>query len=166
MAASTETVAFIAAGGAIVGSIVGSTVGGTMDFVLDRLREGRRGRVGARMVRVDLSMAASRLKNMEERKRWWTTTELPMNSWKLYEDALTARLDPDSLRAVTHSVVGLQTLSDSMQATFRRVTPTMEYIDVSREVKEIHGLRKDATAAYNALANLAGDRTVAGLLPD
>jgi membrane protein YqaA with SNARE-associated domain len=66
MAVSAETVALIAAGGTAVGALIGSTTGGLVDFWLDRARERRRAKVGARMVRADLALAASRLKAMED----------------------------------------------------------------------------------------------------
>ena len=66
MAVSAVTVALIAAGGTALGALVGSATGGVMDVFLDHVRERRRVKVEARMVRVDLTMAASRLKTIEE----------------------------------------------------------------------------------------------------
>lgn len=66
-----------------------------------------------------------------------------------------ARLDAESLKAVTQSVVGLKTLSDGMRGSFALAMPSEQSFDVSDTVPQIKVLREEATVAYNALAKLA-----------
>src|SRR5438105_11466197 len=108
MAVGTEAVAFIAAGGAVVGALIGSVAGGAVDFSMERVRERRRAKVGARMVRVDLTLAASRLKAIEDERKWWDFYDFPMSAWSVYEDALAARLSSEELKPVTQAVGGLR----------------------------------------------------------
>ncbi len=68
---STETVAWIAAGGAVAGALIGSAAGGAVSFALERTRERRRAFAGARLVRLDLSLTASALRDAEHDGKWW-----------------------------------------------------------------------------------------------
>jgi hypothetical protein len=163
MAVSTESVALIAAAGTAVGALIGSATGGVMDFWLDRARERRRAKVGARMVRAELAMAASRLKAIEDEKKWWNFYEFPMPAWSVYEDALTARLKPDKLEPVTQAVLGLRVVTDAARAAGRHPTLPYQPYEDSATVRRV---REEATAGYNALASLAGERKVSGLLHD
>ena len=108
-------------------------------------------------------MAASRLKTIEQQREWWSFHELPMKAWDLYEDALTARLDPKSLKAVTQAVVSLRTISDSIRVALAK-PPPLSYVDVTESTAQIRKMREEATAAYNALAKLAEEAKVSGLL--
>jgi hypothetical protein len=164
MAVSTEAVALIAAGGTAVGALIGSVAGGAVDFSLDRARERRRAKVGARLVRVDLALASSRLKSMEDERKWWDFYEFPMPAWGLYEDALTARLTSDELEPVTQAVGGLRAMTDAARVAPRE--PTGLGYQVLDKTVDIKGVREQATAAYNALGRLADEAKVSGLLHD
>ena len=161
MPVSTETVAFIAASGAIAGALVGSVAGGVGDFRLERAREKRRAMVGARMVRAELATAAGRLKAIEDEGVWWDFYEFPMRAWATYEDALTARLE--DVETVTQAVMGLTVISERMAKRPRTGPPGSTPVT---DTDAVHRVRGDATAAHNALAKLAGSEPVVGLLHD
>jgi ABC-type transport system involved in cytochrome c biogenesis permease subunit len=68
---SAETVAWIAAAGTAAGALIGSAAGGIVGFTLERARERRRAFAGARLVRLDLSLTASALRDAEHDAKWW-----------------------------------------------------------------------------------------------
>jgi hypothetical protein len=57
------------------------------------LRERREAKVGARLVRTDLALAASHLKNAEDDGKWWPFYRLSMGAWSSYRSALAAVLN-------------------------------------------------------------------------
>jgi hypothetical protein len=154
MAASTETVAWIAAAGATAGALVGATVGGLVDYALDRLRERRDAKVGARLVRLDLALAARQLKEAEQDGKWWVFFNTRMPGWEKHRVSLTARLEHDDFERVTQAVAELERFGEDMKqapldtgASFRTVSPS---------TGALRTMRSNATAAHNALAKLAG----------
>jgi uncharacterized membrane protein YccC len=91
--ASTETVAWIAAGGAVAGALIGSAAGGVVSFALERVRERRHALAGARLVRLDLSLVASALRDAEHDSKWWVFRDIdPMPAWSRYAETLSIRL--------------------------------------------------------------------------
>jgi hypothetical protein len=100
--ASTETVALIAAGGTAAGALIGSTAGGVVSSVLERKREKRRAFARARLVRLDLSLMASALRDAEHDARWWQFRDIdPMPAWTEYAETLSVRISPAQFEDVT-----------------------------------------------------------------
>ena len=95
---STETVALIAAGGAILGALIGAASGGVVDYLLERQREKRRAKIGGRLVRLDLREVVTTLRGAETTGRWAPAVGLAMRAWPQYQDALSAQLSTDDRR--------------------------------------------------------------------
>jgi hypothetical protein len=92
---SSETVAWIAAGGTAAGALIGSTAGGLVSFAVERARERRRAFAGARLVRLDLSLTASALRDAEHDSKWWVFRDVdPMLAWTEFSEILSVRLSP------------------------------------------------------------------------
>lgn len=161
---SGETAAWIAVVGALGGALIGATVGGIVDFILERVRERREALVGARLVRDDIAIAASLLKEAEDDGKWWVWFETPMDGWHAHRTALGARLTPEEFEVVTQSVVELERLGKAMDQS--PIQPGSGYRDIPAADK-LRVMRGDATAAFNTLQRLAGgERIDTGLLHD
>jgi hypothetical protein len=163
MAASTETVALIAAGGTAVDALVGATAGGLVDFVLDRIRDRREAKVGARLTMLDLSRATSQIINAESEGRWWVFYETRMPAWNARSGVLAAKLSPEAFERVTQSMSELERFADHMTKTPK--PPDAEAWHIAATSEELDRMRRNATAAYNALAPLAELKPIEGLLP-
>jgi hypothetical protein len=85
-----------------------------------------------------------------------------MRAWGVYEDALTARLGAEDVKRVNQAVIGLTALSDAM-AKRPRPDARLPYTPVTATA-DVRRVREEATAAYNALAHLAEETRIAGLL--
>lgn len=87
-----------------------------------------------------------------------------MEAWEAYRAALASRLGEDQFEAVTQAVAELERFGvDMAQAP---LVPGATFRDVSRSRDPILTMRRNTTAAYNALARLARGRQSAGLLHD
>jgi hypothetical protein len=161
-AVSGETAAQIAALGAVGGALVGVTGGGVVDFVLDRLREGRDARVGARLVRLDLAVASDQLQSAERDGKWWVFFNTTMSGWEAHKTSLAARLQDDDFEAVTQAVAELGRFGVDMQRAPLEPNTTFRLVDAA----PLHAMRVNATTAHTALAKLAKQKPVEGLLPD
>lgn len=154
---STETVAWIAAGGAVAGALIGSAAGGVVSFALERAHERRRALAGARLVRLDLSLTASALRDAEHDAKWWEFRDVdPMPAWTEYAETLSVRLSPIQFEDVTQSVSELSRFSKHIRDTPRaRQEP---YWTLSQSaVDRLRDMREHATSAFNALAKVAED---------
>ena len=161
---SAETVALIAAAGAALGALIGAASGGVVEFLLDRAREKRDAKVGARLVRLDLALAASQLKAAEGEGKWWVFYSTSMEGWEAHRTSLAARLDDDDFETVTQSVAELQRFGVQV----KQMTPAQgrSFHDLGLSAAVFGRMRENATNAYNALAKLAKQRPVQGLLHD
>lgn len=158
--ASAETVAWIAAGGTAAGALIGSAAGGVVSFFLDRAREGRRGFAGARLVRLDLSLMASALRDAEHDSKWWQFRDIdPMSAWGEYAETLSVRLSPAQYEDVTQSVSELSRFSKHIRDTPRPANQPYWTLEPST-VDRLHEMREHATKAFNALASVAKDPEV------
>ncbi len=151
--------------GATLGALIGATAGGFVDFTLERLREGRDAKVGARLVRLDLALAAGQIKDAEGTGQWWVFFDTTMEGWAAHRASLAARLSDSDFEAVTQSVAELERFGADMKqaplepgASFRTLSPT--------SVAALNTMRRNATLAYNALAKLAKGDQSAELLHD
>jgi len=154
---STETVAWIAAGGAVAGALVGSTAGGTVSFALERARERRRAYAGARLVRLDLSLMASALRDAEHDSKWWVFRDVdPMPAWAEYGEALSVRLSAAQFEDVTQSVSELGRFSLHIREA-PRDSETPYWTLTPEAVAKLREMRRHATSAFNALAKIAKD---------
>jgi hypothetical protein len=161
---STETVAWIAAGGAVAGAAIGSAVGGVVRFVLDYAGSRGKAKAGARLVRLELALAASRLNDAENEQQWWRFYTTSMEAWDRYDDVLARRLSSDDFDLVTQSVGELADFGDQMRRAMDTHS-TAPWIALSdKQVEAMHTARSNATAAYNALAKRAKQEKVNGLL--
>lgn len=156
---SAETVAWIAAGGTAAGALIGAATGGVVRFVLDRAQERRRAFAGARLVRLEISLTASALRDAEHDGKWWVFWEAdPLPAWERYAEALSVRLTPAEFEAVTQSVSEMSRFSKHV-----RETPMdgHGYWTLNAEaVRLLRDMRAKATAAHNALAKIAKDPDV------
>jgi hypothetical protein len=153
---SSETVALIAAAGTAAGALIGSTSGGVIQFRLDRAREKRRAFAGARLVRLEISLTASALRDAEHDAKWWVFWEDdPLPAWERYAEALSVRLTPDEFEAVTQSVSEMSRFSKHIREApmdghgYWTLSP--------KAVGKLKEMREHATAAFNALAKIAKD---------
>jgi hypothetical protein len=160
MPVDTDTVAWIAAAGTAAGALIGSAAGGLVSFALERARERRKALAGARLLRLDLSLTASALRDAEHDQKWWVFRDVePMPSWSEYADTLTVRLTPEQLEDVTQSVSELLRYSREIQKAPRSASvPYWELSD--KELRAVHTMRGNATKAFNALAEVAQDPEV------
>jgi hypothetical protein len=161
---SAEAVAWIAAGGAVAGALIGSAAGGVVDFLLERQRERRDAKVGARLVRLDLALAADQLKQAEGDGQWWVFFSTSMPGWEGHLASLSARLDERDFEVVTQSVAELQRFGADMKQAPLEPGASFRLVNTPESLKALHKMRVNATKAYNALAKLAKQGTVEGLL--
>jgi len=160
---SAETAAWIAVVGTALGALIGATTGGLVDFVLERLREARDAKVGARLVRLDLALAASQMKEAEDTGQWWVFFDTKMEGWAAHRASLAARLSDEDFETVTQSVAELERFGADMKqaplepnTSFRALSPS--------SIAPLRKMRTNATLAYDALARLAKGERSAGLL--
>jgi hypothetical protein len=158
---SSETVALIAAAGTAAGALIGSTSGGVIQFRLDRAREKRRAFAGARLVRLEISLTASALRDAEHDAKWWVFwDDDPLPAWEAYAEALSVRLTPDEFEAVTQSVWEMSRFSEEIRKA-PMDDPNGGYWTLSpKAVGKLKDMRANATAAFNALAKIAKDPDV------
>jgi hypothetical protein len=155
---SAETVAWIAAAGTAAGALIGSSAGGVVQFVLDRARERRRAKAGARLVRLDLSLIASALRDSEHDLKWWVfRDETVLASWEQYAEAIAPRLTPEQFEDVTQAVGELTRWVREIRKTSRDESEPYWTLPPSM-VENLKTFRENATKAHNALADLAGEK--------
>lgn len=162
VSASTETVALIASAGTAVGAVVGATAGGVVDLAIARASERRDAKAGARLVRADLAVAASQLREAEHEGKWWAFFNTRMDAWAAHRASLSARLDDARFEVVTQAVMELERFGADMKQA--PLAPGASFRDVSASSTALRTMRENATAAYNALADEAEGRPVNGLL--
>lgn len=163
---SALTLAWIAALASLLGVAVGAVLGGAVDLWVASRQEVKQAKVGARLVRVDLALAAGHLKQATEDSQWWQFFDTSMEAWDQYRAPLAARLDDDAFEHVTQSVCELARFGSEM-----RRTPSLAagdaFVDLgSAVVESLANARRNATTAYNDLAGLAGGERVALLHGD
>jgi hypothetical protein len=158
---TTETVAFIAAAGTAVGALIGATSGGFVNFALERARERRRALAGARLVRLDLSLTASFIRDAEHDHCWWVFNDAAvLASWDQYAEAIAPRLSPEQFEDVTQSVGELTRFAREI-----RLSPRSEGVPFwslsTQAVAAMKVFRTNATKAHDALASLAKEKRLA-----
>lgn len=158
---SAITVAWIAVAGTLLGSLIGATAGGVVDYILERNQTRKRAMVGARLVRLDLSVAAQKMKFAETDRTWVRHYDTAMIAWSKYEDALAHELDGESFKVISEAAIGLAWFDETFLGTLK---DTDHFELNEKSVTQIEGLRKEITKAYNTLASLACEPTV-DLLP-
>lgn len=159
---STETVAWIAAGGAVAGAFIGSAAGGLVSFTLERARERRRALAGARLVRLDLSLTASALRDAEHDGRWWVFRDVdPMPAWTEYAEILSVHLSALQFEEVTQSVSEMSRFSKHIRDTPRNADEPYWTLTPAA-LEKLRDMREHATKAFNALSRVAQD---ANLVP-
>jgi hypothetical protein len=161
MGASTETVAWIAAGGAVAGALIGSAAGGVVSYMLERARDRRRALAGARLVRLDLSLTASAIRDAEGDKKWWVFRDVDaIPAWAEYADTLSGRLSPEEFEDVTQSVSELTRFAREIQKAPRGPDEPYWWALPTAMIDQLVVMRENATKAYDALANVAKDKPV------
>lgn len=131
-----------------------------MSFGLERVRERRNALAGARLVRLDLSLMASALRDAEHDGKWWVFRDVdPMPAWNRYAETLSVRLSPAQYEDVTQSVSELSRFSKHIHNAPR--TSSEPFWPLSPpDVEALRHMRENSTKAFNALANLAKDDDV------
>ncbi len=80
---------------------------------------------------------------------------MPISSWPEYRDILAVKLSQDGFEAISQGVMVLEGLREKMpEVPAFRNNPDTPFIEVSPA--NLDGVRDDAAAAYNAIADLAG----------
>jgi hypothetical protein len=165
-AITTTTVAWIAVVGAVGGALVGTCAGALVDYVLQRGRENRTARVGARLVRIDLAGAAGTLQFAVQEKKWHPFLGVTLPAWREYRAVLAGRLSDEEYKPVANAVLRLE----QMEQQFERIlkaAPVVEAENLSDEViGNLRGLRNDIHQAFDALARLAGENAGLPAIPD
>jgi hypothetical protein len=158
---SGDVVALIAAGGTAAGALIGSAAGGVADFILDRAKERRRALAGARLVRLELSLMASTIRDSEHDSKWWVfSDQSPASSWGRYAESIGPSLTPDEFEAVTQAISDMDRFATHIAGAPK--APDVPYWDLSdKAVSGLQAMRAGATSAYNALANVAKDQPMA-----
>jgi hypothetical protein len=162
LATSTVTVAFIAAGAALLGGVLGAIAGGLADYFLERRREKARARAGARLLRSDLRVVAGRFGTAAEKKAWFRLWgPLVEITWDEYRDILAASLDADRWNTVEKAV----SLSRQIEAGVARAEQNASRVValIARteapvgpaSVANLLRAREEARRAFDALADLA-----------
>lgn len=158
MSASAETVAWIAVCGTAAGALIGSGAGGLVSRSLERGRERRRALAGARLVRLDLSLTASAIRDAEHDKKWWTFRDVDaIPSWAEYADVLSVYLSPTEFEDVTQSVGELTRFAREIQKAPRGSDELHWWTLPAPMIPRLVVMRTNATKAYNALAKVAKD---------
>jgi hypothetical protein len=163
---SALTLAWIAALASLLGVAVGAVLGGAVELWVASRQEAKQAKVGARLVRVDLSLAADHLREAAASGQWWQFFDTSMEAWDVYRAPLAAQLDGDAFEHVTQSVYELARFGSEM-----RRTPSLmggeAFVNLgSAAVESLAKARRNATTAYNDLAGLAGGERVALLHGD
>jgi len=102
--------ALAAAGGAIAGALAG----GIADAVVDRRREGRLAKAGARLVAEDLMRTIQHIQLAVKDGRWFRDTTFSRASWDEYRAVLAAELSARQFNAVVLAVEGLDRFARGM----------------------------------------------------
>lgn len=141
---------------AIGGALVGSLSGGVVGWRLERRRTGRQAKAGARLLRADLSINQTRLKDSIDEMRWWPFFRMRVEPWTRYRDLLAEELGADEWGAVSQSAIELQELGEEMHKTpgFDEHKP----MAITKEAAEkFTSIRADVIRAFEALEKLADD---------
>jgi hypothetical protein len=142
--------------GAVGGALVGATAGGFVDWLLGLRREKALAKAGARLVAGELAGAESQLASAHLTRKWWSFYGIPIESWKQYQDVLAVKLSQEDFEAVSRAILALEHLRQKLPETPRFKKEVGESGFLTVDPQDIEPIRKDATAAYNALSELAG----------
>jgi hypothetical protein len=162
MATDAAGIALISAGAALLGAAVGAVAGGLVDLWVRERTARQRAGVGARLIQADLSAAAMRLAQAEEKKQWLRNWNVNVDSWEEYRDALAFRLSPEAWERLSHAIEQLSAVQLGVDLT--------EWTGVQSNLGEgalsaLSSIRRASTEAYNALADLAETRRQDELWP-
>jgi hypothetical protein len=161
MSTSATTVAWIAAGGTAAGALIGSAAGGLVSHALERARDRRRAVAGARLVRLDLALTASAIRDAEHDKKWWIFRDADVvPAWMEYADTLSPRLSPAEFEDVTQSVGELTRFAREIRTAPRGRDEPYWWTLPPAMIPMLVVMRENATKAYNALAKVAKDNPV------
>jgi hypothetical protein len=164
LAVDAAGVALIAVGGTALGALVGAAAGGLVDYLLEERRDQREAKVGARLTRLDLALAASQLKFAEDDGKWWVFYDTDMSGWAERRAFLAAKLSKEDFETVTQSVAELERFGKKIQQA--PIPPGLAYRGVVNSKASLNTMRVNATKAYNALAPLAEADEETGTLHD
>jgi hypothetical protein len=163
VAASTETIAFIAAGAALLGGVLGAIAGGLSEYFLERHRNKTKAQAGARLVRSELLTAAEQMWGAEQNSKWKLWYDFSMKTWDVYRDSLAAALKPEPWGTVDEAVRGVRGLDVGIQKLDKYGRPTtIEPALEANSVKAFKVQRGRVRSAYDALAPLAKGAKASG----
>jgi hypothetical protein len=163
LATSTETVAFIAAGAALLGGVLGAIAGGLSEYFLERHRNKTKARAGARLVRSELLTAAEQMWSAEQSSRWKIWFDFSMKTWDAYRDSLAGALEPGPWATVDEAVRGVRGLDVGIEKLDKYGTPaTAEPALDANSVKAFTVQRGRVRSGYDALAPLAQGAKASG----
>jgi hypothetical protein len=161
--ASTETVALIAAGAALVGGVLGAIVGGLSEYAQERHRNKTKARAGARLVRSELLTAAEQMLSAEESGKWKIWFDFSMAAWDAYGDSLAAALKPDAWGTVDEAIRGVRGLARGLDKLDKYGMPVAPELDLEpNSLKAFAGHRERVRSAYDALAKMAKGKKASG----
>jgi hypothetical protein len=155
LSTDADSIAFIAAGAALLGGVLGAVAGGFAEYVLEKRREIVRARAGARLVRSDLLTVAHRFGLVMENREWSEVNRLSTEAWNSYREVIAMSLDGGSWEVVEGAMSDICTMEEVL-ALFEAQSPGADGRVLSPDTIDILlGIRTKAFDAYNVLSFLA-----------
>lgn len=155
-----------------VATVVAVFVGGLVTWLvqqrLARRSEHAQAKAAARMIAGDISMAASRIKDMAvDDPRWFGFDDLRLPHWTDHGRIVARELSTEDWDTVSQSALELEWVTAGMEKSFApggphegaRVAPI-----APDQVESFQRAWQNATKAYNALASIAEIQPEPGLL--
>ncbi|MGZ4304942.1 MAG: hypothetical protein ACXVSL_08735 [Solirubrobacteraceae bacterium] len=136
----------------LAGVVIGAVV---VRYRLERRREKAQGRAGARVVRMDVAIAADRLKQAHAEAMWWPFYAVALESWSRYRDVIAIALGADAWVTVSQSAIELQLLDEGFRESPAANSPRAM---TENSTADLATMRGNAIKAFNALAKLADDK--------
>jgi hypothetical protein len=120
-------------------------------------------RTAARLIQADLSVAVGHLKTIVRTGEWAEFLRLDLRHWDAEQRTLAKRLDRDEWQAVSLAALELPALEAGWRLVFGSAGPaeTVRTIPIDPAGKPgLEQMWDHATAAWNALAPIAGEKPV------
>jgi hypothetical protein len=160
LVASTEAVAFIAAGAALLGGVLGALTGGVVDWALERRRERAKAKAGARLIRSKLHTVAVQIGISESDGHWRSAWEMSLEEWESYRDVLAPALSVSQWAAVDNGVRLIRLLDYGIKVVETEEDgPKARTFLAPSAIEGLPELREVARLAYNALGPIAEGET-------
>lgn len=166
--APQESVDWLTPGATLLAVMIGGLITWAIQVGLARREAKHSARAAARVLRVELAAASSRLKEMVENDpRWFPYGRVSLLSWDSSCTNLARYLSSHAWDDVAQAAVELRELDAGMMQAFGRGGPMegKRFIELTdKQIAGIDSVWTSATTAYNALAPFARGDIVEGKL--